>query len=131
MNIVVDTSVVLAVITNEAHKSKIQKITKGADLIAPSSLHWEIGNAFSAMFKRRRVTLEQALAAIQAYRQIPIRFSEIELEYAIELAEKLDVYAYDAYVIGCALKHKAPMITLDSGLVEAAERSGVRVERVD
>jgi predicted nucleic acid-binding protein len=74
MKIVVDTSVVIAVITNEKHKEQLIVTTKGADLIAPSSLHWEIGNAFSAMFKRGRISLDQAKGAIKSYGDIPIRF---------------------------------------------------------
>jgi len=57
MNLVVDTSVIIAVITNEEHKRQLINLSKGADLIAPPSLHWEIGNAFSAMFKRKRISL--------------------------------------------------------------------------
>jgi uncharacterized protein with PIN domain len=49
MNIVVDTSVIIAVITNEPHKPQLIDITREVDLLAPLSLHWEIGNAFSAM----------------------------------------------------------------------------------
>ncbi len=130
MNIVVDTSAVIAVITNEQHKKKLITATKGADLIAPSSLHWEVGNAFSAMFKRQRITLDQAIAALEAYHQIPIRFSDVELSIALELASSLGVYAYDAYVIGCALKHNSSLISLDDGLLEAAENAGVKVKEI-
>jgi predicted nucleic acid-binding protein len=130
MKIIIDTSAVIAVITNEIHKEKLILTTKGADLIAPSSLHWEIGNAFSAMFKRGRITLDQAKRAIEAYGEIPIQFSDIELSEALQLAEELNIYAYDAYVIGCASKHKAPLVTLDRGLIEAATRAGVKVREV-
>ena len=75
MNLVIDTSVIIAVITNEKHKKELIKLTQGANLIAPSSLHWEIGNAFSAMFKRNKISLELAMKAIDAYKQIPIQFS--------------------------------------------------------
>lgn len=127
MNIVVDTSVIIAVITNEDHKPQLIKMVKGADLVAPSSLHWEIGNAFSAMFKRKRIKLEQVQAALKAYNQIPIRLSDVELSMSIELATKLEIYAYDAYVIACALKHKSSLLTLDKGLADAAKKVGVRV----
>lgn len=58
MSLVVDTSVIISVITNEITKSNLIKITKGEDLIAPESLHWEVGNAFSAMFKREIISIE-------------------------------------------------------------------------
>ena len=60
MKFVVDASVIIAVIANEPEKEQLIEITKGADLLAPSSIHWEIGNTFSAMIKRRRVSLEPA-----------------------------------------------------------------------
>ena len=51
MDLVVDTSVIIAVITNEKHKKKLVRVSKGADLIPPQSLHWEVGNAFSAIVR--------------------------------------------------------------------------------
>ena len=46
MEVTVDASVLIAVIANEAQKSSLIELTCEADLIAPSSIHWEIGNAF-------------------------------------------------------------------------------------
>ncbi|MFQ5648976.1 MAG: type II toxin-antitoxin system VapC family toxin [bacterium] len=60
MKLVVDTTVIIAVITNEKHKDKLIELTKGSELNAPQSLHWEVGNAFSAMFKRNRITYQQS-----------------------------------------------------------------------
>jgi len=130
MNIVVDTSVIIAVITNEAHKEKLVQIAKGTELIAASSLHWEIGNAFSAMFKRNRINLEQAMSALSAYRQIPIRYFDISLALALELSHELNIYAYDAYVIGCAIERHSPIISLDNSLLEASRKAGVKVVEV-
>jgi len=130
VNIVVDTSVIIAVIANEPEKDKLIKLTQGVDVIAPHSVHWEIGNAFSAMFKRKIVTLEQALKAIQAYSKIPIRFVDVELEQSLEIAETLNIYAYDAYLIRCALRYKSPLISLDRDLVDSAKRMNVKVIEV-
>ena len=130
MNLIVDTSIIIAVITNEKHKKQLVKTTRDTDLIAPSSLHWEIGNAFSAMFKRRRINIKQAIAALEAYHQIPIRFSDIELGIALELSHNLNIYAYDAYVIGCALKHNAALISLDEGFLEAPIKASVKIREV-
>ena len=130
MKIVIDTSVVIAVITNEMHKQHLIEITKGSDLIAPPSLHWEIGNAFSAMFKRNKITLDQAISAIKYYNLIPIRFYDVNLDTSIELSETFEIYAYDAYFIECALKQKANLLTLDKKLSEIAKRSGVKIIEV-
>ena len=130
MNLVVDTSVIIAVITNENHKSQLIMLSKGADLLAPSSMPWEIGNAFSALLKRNRITLKQATAALAAYNQIPIRFYDVSLSTALDLAHRLNGYAYDAYVIACALKHSSPIVSLDNGLLDAAQRAGVETIEV-
>jgi predicted nucleic acid-binding protein len=83
------------------------------------------------MIKRKRIRLNQALAALQAYAQIPILFSEVPLQTALELAVRLDVYAYDGYVIGCALQHRCALVSLDRGLLQAARRAGATVIEVE
>lgn len=130
MNLVVDTSVIIAVIANEPEKPALIAATQGFDLVAPKSMHWEIGNAFSAMLKRDRIVFEQAEAAIEIYGQIPLNLIDVELKQALELASRLKVYAYDAYVIATALNESCELITLDSGLAYAAKVVGVSVVEV-
>jgi len=130
MKIIVDTSVVIAVLTNEKNKHRLIELTKGADLVAPSSLHWEVGNAFSAMLKKKRITLEQAYRALAAYAEIAIRFFEVSLTEALSLCVKVNLYAYDAYFIACALRLKSPLLSLDEALLAAAEESGVSTIKV-
>jgi predicted nucleic acid-binding protein len=130
MEIVVDTSVIIAVIVNESRKGQLVEMTKGASLHAPSSLHWEVGNAFSAMFKRNRIDLSQALNALTSYKTIPIRFHDVDLKSSLELSDTYGLYAYDAYFLTCAMKVNGPLLTLDTSLVDAADRSGVAVLEV-
>ncbi len=79
MDIVIDTSALIAVIVDEPERDKIIELITGNALIGPGSIPWEIGNAFSAM------------------------------------------YAYDAYLLDCALRQKAPILTLDLELKETAQ----------
>ena len=130
MDMAVDTSVIIAVIANEPEKEALIELTTGAGLIAPHSVHWEIGNAFSAMLRHERIAVAEAIQAIKLYQQIPIRFVEVELEESLKIAEALAIYAYDAYLIRCALKYKSPLISLDRNLVKAAKEMGVRVVQV-
>jgi predicted nucleic acid-binding protein len=127
MEIVVDTSALIAVITNEEHKPKLIELTLKAELIAPLSVHWEIGNAFSAMLKKKRISLEQAIAAIETYLQIPVRFVEVELVDSLTLADELDMYAYDAYFLCCAEKYRSPLLSLDKKLVQLAKSKKITV----
>ncbi|MBV8056942.1 MAG: type II toxin-antitoxin system VapC family toxin [Deltaproteobacteria bacterium] len=126
MDVVVDTSIIIAVLVGESHREALVRATVSADLLAPPSVHWEVGNAFAAMFKRRRLALDAARRALEVYRRIPIRFSEVGLEQALTLAKDLDIYAYDAYVIACAQQHRCALLSLDQGLVTAAGRAGIK-----
>ena len=130
MNIVVDASAVIAVVVNEPSKTDIIEATQDASLIAPASIHWEIANAFSAMFKRERVSLDEALDAIDIYKQIPIRFIEVELEESLRIAHQLNIYAYDAYLLRCAQKYKSPLISLDKTLLKLAKELKLQVIEV-
>ena len=130
MNIVIDTSVIIAVIAGEPERDILIERTRGAHLLAPSSVHWEIGNALSAMLKRKRISLDRAADAIAAYQQVPIRLVDIELEDALHIANTLDIYAYDAYLIQTALEYRAPLISLDTYLLECARRVKVSIIEV-
>ena len=95
--LVVDTSIIIAIILNEPHKPNIIKKTNGRDLVAPPSLHWEIGNAFSAILKRKRITPKQIQRAIDQYQKIPIQYDGADLKQSVELANHCNIYGYDAY----------------------------------
>lgn len=127
MEIVVDASVLIAVITNEDEKEKLVAMTDEAELVAPLSVHWEIGNAFSSLLKRKRVTIEEALQAIEIYLQIPVRFVEVEITESLELANELGLYAYDADLLRCAAKYRLPLLTLDARLIQAAKEKKIQV----
>jgi predicted nucleic acid-binding protein len=130
VEIVVDTSVLMAVLTGEPTRDHLIARTQGAELLAPGSVHWEVGNAFSALLKRRRLKLAAVQAALAAYAQIPIRFVDVEVAGALELADRFGLYAYDAYLMACARRQRAPLLTLDARLGRAAAEAGVELMEV-
>jgi predicted nucleic acid-binding protein len=101
-------------------KPELIRLTTGADLSAPLSLYWEIGNALSAMLKRKRTTLAEARQALIEYQKIPIRFLDVALDDMLVAVEHYQLYAYDAYFLVCARQQACPLITLDGGLQTAA-----------
>ncbi|OQA41828.1 MAG: tRNA(fMet)-specific endonuclease VapC [Chloroflexi bacterium ADurb.Bin325] len=127
MDVVIDTSVIIAVIAGEPERDGLVELTQGVNLLAPPSVHWEIGNAFSAMLRRRRTTLDRVMEALELYSRVPIRFAQIDLEEAMELADHLGIYAYDAYLLACAQRYRAPLLTLDATLRGQAERLDIKV----
>src|SRR5207245_3707006 len=99
MELVVDTSAIIAVLVREPLRAALIDVTAGADLLAPPSVHWEVGNAFSAMFKRQRLSLRQAQRALSAYREIAIRFSVVALDLALGIEMYLDIYTFYSLLI--------------------------------
>lgn len=95
------------------------------------SVHWEIGNAFSSLLKRKRLTIKEVLAAVDIYLQIPVRFVEVELTESLELANEMGLYVYDAYLLRCAAKYRLPLITLDERLSAAARKKKIQVLEVE
>jgi len=127
VEVIVDTSALMAVITDEPDRPAILNVTRGAALRAPSSVHWEIGNAFSAMFKRGRITKAKALKAVALYQRIPIAFVDVRLEQAIEIAARHNLYAYDSYILACAQHFGSPLLSLDVPLIGTAKTMGLSV----
>jgi len=130
MNLVIDTSILIAVLASEPERERLVQQTEGFDLLAPASVHWEVGNALSAMLKRKRITHGQLHPVISAYEQIPLRFVDVDLQDALEIAAAHDLYAYDAYIIACARENRCNLISLDKNLLQAAKAAGVGILEV-
>lgn len=121
MNIVIDTSAILAVLLNEPERESLISITRNCNLLALHSLYWELGNAISAMFKKKRFSFKQSETIIRLFEQIPIQMYEGNLIRSLEIANDLKTYAYDAYMLEFARNHRAPLLTLDANLKENAK----------
>lgn len=130
MDIVIDTSALVAVIVDEPERKRIIEVTSGNTLIGPGSIPWEIGNAFSAMFKQKRLTIEEAKKGLSIFKSIPLRYIEPDFVMALKLSQQANIYAYDAYFLDCAIRHKAPLLTLDRKLMTAAKKIHVETMEV-
>lgn len=130
MDIVIDTSSLLAVILDEPERNGIVERTAGHSLIGPGCIAWEIGNAFSAMLRRKRLGLDAAQTGVAIFEAIPIRYVDVDIAEALAIADRLRVYAYDAYYLECARRQNAPLLTLDRSLMRAAQTLGVPVLEV-
>jgi predicted nucleic acid-binding protein len=130
MDIVIDTSALLAVIVGEPERDRIVELTSGHTLVGPGVIPWEVGNAFSAMLKQRRLTLDEAQAGLGIFQTIPLRFVKVDIANALSLAHEAGLYAYDAYFLDCAVRQAAPLLTLDHGLQKAARQVGLQLLEV-
>jgi len=130
MDIVIDTSALIAVIVGEPERKKIIEFTTGNTLIGPGSIPWEIGNAFSAMFKQDKLTLDEAKKGFAIFVNIPLRYVEPDFVNTLKISRQAKMYAYDAYFLDCAVRHKASLLTLDRRLLTAAKEINVATMEV-
>ncbi len=127
MNIISDTNIFLAVALDEPEKGRIIQLTSELDAIAPEILPYEIGNALSAMIKRKQITHDEALSAQRTASLIPVRLISIDIKQALKLAIKFNIYAYDAYFLQCAKAMSIPLITLDKRMKQVAAKLSIEV----
>lgn len=128
--IVVDASVVMAVVLNAPEKAGIISATKSGILLSPGCLTWEVGNAFSAMLKRNRLTLEEVEAGLASFEGIPIEESGVDLKSAMRLCKKHRIYAYDAYYLELSLRGSLPLLTLDGRMAQVAVAEGIKIREI-
>jgi predicted nucleic acid-binding protein len=130
MEIIIDTSALIAVIVGEPERDFIVDITTGNILLGPGSIPWEIGNAFSAMFKQKRLTLQEAEKGVAIFKSIPLRYIEPDFINSLKISKKTNMYAYDAYFLDCAMRHNAPLLTLDKKLEAMANKLNIQTLEV-
>lgn len=127
VNIVIDASIVLAVVLEEPERDQIIQLSQGCGLVAPAVLPYEIGNALTAMLKKARIAIDELQAVWNATRKIPIDLRVIDVPAALQIAAKCGIYAYDAYVLECAASLRAPLLTLDRRMQRVARQLNIQV----
>jgi len=127
IKIIADTNIFIAVALNEPEKKRIITLTEGHDLVAPEVLPFEIGNALTAMVKRKTLLTDEAVLAWDAIQHIPVDLRRINAVAALKIAMQHNIYAYDAYFLQCALNQHSPLLTLDRQMREIATRIGIQI----
>ncbi len=127
MNIISDTNIFLAVALDEPEKEHIIQITSGTNIISPEILPYEIGNALSAMVKRKQLTSEEALQAQQNANFIPVRLVNTDVQKALKLAIEFNIYAYDAYFLYCAKSLTCPLFSFDKRMKRVANELNIEL----
>jgi predicted nucleic acid-binding protein len=127
MKIVADTNVFLSVVLNAPERPWMIQLTAGHELAAPDVLPFEIGNALSAMRRKGVLTSDEALTAWDAASKIAVTLVPVDVRSALDLAARWRIYAYDAYFLECAIRLRAPMLTLDKGMKRIAQELSIAV----
>ena len=67
---------------------------------------------------------------VDAYLQIPIKLVDVDLKQSLALVQQFRIYAYDAYLLVCAMNLGTPLLSLDEPLKAAAQTLGIEVLEV-
>ena len=125
LQIVIDSSAILAVLLREPRREALIAATSSATLLTPASTPWEIGNALVAGWRRKRLNQGQIAEAWASFQSVSLRLVDVDVSKSLRLAVDHGLYAYDAYVLEAALVRRVPLLTLDQALARAAEKAGV------
>jgi predicted nucleic acid-binding protein len=127
MDILLDASAIMAIILNEPNKDVVIKLTKGSTLLSPEMISCEIGNALISLYKRHKLNEKEVIDAYHDFMKIPIRTLDIDMEKALKISCKYNIYAYDAYYLETAKRLKLPLITFDGPMKNVALNMNINI----
>jgi len=85
---------------------------------------------FQQCLNKKRLTLTEAEKGLSIFKGIPIRYIDPDFVKALSLSKQANIYAYDAYFLDCAIRYKAPLLTLDRKLIASASNFDVETLEV-
>jgi predicted nucleic acid-binding protein len=132
--VVVDASVALAwCFPDEASEYADRALValKGQTLLVPAAWGLEIANALLTGERRKRLKRPEILSFVALLEGLSIlqdgQSVRESVSNVLPLARDYGLSAYDAAYLELAIRHSAPLATLDRDLQTAAKRAGIRI----
>jgi predicted nucleic acid-binding protein len=117
---IVDASAIVAVIFREAGWEDVAQRLRGAALVAPTLLRYEVANVCLTKMRRHSSLWAELNHMFDVFWQMEIKFVEAVYPDLLELAHRTNLSAYDASYLWLAQRLDAELITLDRKLADAA-----------
>ena len=127
MKVVIDANVVIAVVLGEPERDWAIQATNAGIAYAPRSLPFEIGNALSGLVKRKRLSAAGMQTAWAAATQFQVTLCDIDMTAALRIAGVHELYAYDAFMLQCAVGTAAKLATLDRKMALVGRTIGIEI----
>jgi len=121
---VVDASALGALLFGEPDGAAVAERLKGAGLIAPALLPFEVANTCLKKMRRHPDQRDALMVAFEMLDQMEIGLVEVDHGEALTLAERAGLTAYDASYLWLARRMSSELVTLDRQL-EAAGATGL------
>ena len=126
MEIVLDTSAIIAVIADEPEGDEVINKTQDAILICPDVISFEIANSLTKMMKKGIIKTEDKMKdLIKSFQKIPIKLIKNNLENVLEIAWNYKIYAYDAFYLETAKSLNLPLLTFDKEMKNIGKDIGI------
>ncbi len=121
-----DASVAVALVVDEAGSQAAADATLGFDPLVPDTFWGEVASALAGKVRQRLRNHDEAFAAFALLRRL-VEYS-VSTEplgpFAMALSLDLDHPVYDCLYLAAAIAHEAPLLTADRALYAKAVDAG-------
>ena len=131
MNMVIDTSAIIASVMRGPERDALVEAASGHVLIAPGFVRWEVCQALSVMIRQKGIDVAEARRGMEILDNIPLRYVDVDMSQVLSIASRMKGVAGDAFLLETAIRYNAPLLTLDRSLGRAAESLGIDVVRLE
>lgn len=131
MNMVIDTSAIIASVMRGPERDALVEAASGHVLIAPGFVQWEVCQALSVMIRQKGIDVVEAQRGMEILDNIPLRYVDVDMAQVLSIASRMKGVAADAFLLETAIRYNAPLLTLDRSLGRAAESFGIDVVRLE
>jgi predicted nucleic acid-binding protein len=122
---VIDASALGALLFGEPDGAAVAGRLRGASLIAPALLPFEVANICLKKMRRHPDQRDALMVAFGMLDRMEVAIVEVEQGEALVLAERSGLTAYDASYLWLARRTKSELVTLDGQLQAAAGATGL------
>lgn len=123
--VVVDASVLAAILFNEPQAEQAIERIAGRRMLAPSLLGYELANVACVKARRAPEEKDRLTAALLLLRRLDLQQVECAPEAAYGLAVELGLSAYDAAYLYLARELGVGLVSFDAELESAARELGI------
>ena len=128
MEIVIDTSALIAVIADEPEADTVLEYSQNAIFVSPNVISFEIANSLSRMLKKGRINDQSKMVElVKSFQQIPIKLFENNLQNIVQIVWNYKIYAYDAFYLDTAKSLNIPLLTLDKEMKKIGKDFGITI----
>ena len=128
MEMVLDASAIMAVITNEPEREFVIKSTRNAVIVVPSIISFEISNGLTRLMRKNIIdSKEKMINLIRNFKKMPLKVEEIDIEKALEIAWDYKIYAYDACYLETAKRLNLTLLTFDENMKKIGKDLGLNI----